>query len=381
DRSEDTAAVASAIRSLYLPWLENAAHHLQSLVKPTTTQIPPPPHLPQDGECILFADGLRFDLGQILLQTMNQRSWQVDSDWQWVALPPVTATSKPAISPIAKTLQGSASSQDFRPEISASSKPLTPDRFASLMAEHGIQILSRSETGDPKGKAWTEFGDIDHYGHEHGAQLAQQIPSQLRALINRIEALLEAGWTKVHIITDHGWLLMPGGLPKFTFPKFLTETYWGRCAILRETSITEAITIPWHWSSEVTLALTPGIGCCRAGTEYAHGSISLQECVTPSFSISLGLPVSTATLENVQWVGLRCRITINNPVEGLQADIRRKPADPTTSLADGGKVISQQGKTSLAIEDDRTEGESAVVVLLDAQGTVIHKQATIIGGE
>ncbi|NJM00535.1 MAG: BREX-1 system phosphatase PglZ type B, partial [Synechococcaceae cyanobacterium SM2_3_2] len=53
DRSEDTAAVASAIRSLYLPWLENAAHHLQSLVKTHHYPDPPPPHLPQDGECIL----------------------------------------------------------------------------------------------------------------------------------------------------------------------------------------------------------------------------------------------------------------------------------------------------------------------------------------
>ncbi len=381
ERSQDTAAVTCGIRSLYLPWLENAAHHLQSLVQ--TQQYPPtsPPHLPQDGECILFADGLRFDLGQILLEEMNQRSWQVDPQWQWVALPPVTATSKPAISPIAETLQGSASSQDFRPEIRASGKPLTPDRFTSLMTEHGIQVLSKAETGDPKGKAWTEFGDIDHYGHQHGAQLAQQILSQLRTLLNRIEALLEAGWTRVHVITDHGWLLMPGGLPKFTFPKFLAETYWGRCAILRETSITEAITIPWHWSSDITLALTPGIGCCKAGTEYAHGSISLQECITPSFSISLGIPTSTAILEDIQWIGLRCRITVNDPVEGLQADIRRKPADPTTSLANGGKAVSLQGKVSLAIEDDSTEGESAIVVLLDAQGTVIHKQATIIGGE
>ena len=35
-------------------------------------------------------------------------------------------------------------------------------------------------------------------------------------------------------MTDHGWLLLPGGLPKTQLNEGLTETRWGRCALIKE---------------------------------------------------------------------------------------------------------------------------------------------------
>ncbi len=42
-------------------------------------------------------------------------------------------------------------------------------------------------------------------------------------LLERIEALLGAGWREVRVVTDHGWLWLPGGLPKVDLPKYLTR--------------------------------------------------------------------------------------------------------------------------------------------------------------
>ena len=59
-----------------------------------------------------------------------------------------------------------------------------------------------------------------------------------------MDGLLLAGWRKVRVVTDHGWLLMPGGLPKTDLPAFLTESRWTRCATLKSTAATHLPTVP-----------------------------------------------------------------------------------------------------------------------------------------
>src|SRR3546814_2915340 len=60
--------------------------------------------------------------------------------------------------------------------------------------------------------------------------------AQLALIVERIAELCEAGWKHIRIVTDHGWLLMPGGLPKSELPRHQTETRWGRCAVLKDSA-------------------------------------------------------------------------------------------------------------------------------------------------
>ncbi len=64
------------------------------------------PPLPSEGCCTLFADGLRYDVGQRLLAEIVDRGWQVEASWSWVPAPSVTATAKPAVSLVAGLLGG-----------------------------------------------------------------------------------------------------------------------------------------------------------------------------------------------------------------------------------------------------------------------------------
>src|SRR5207249_8475311 len=114
--------------------------------------------------------------------------------------------------------------QAFQPdrEISQAGKPdllLTPDRFRTLLEDDGYQILGPGECGESKGRAWTEFGNVDKTGHDEGIGLARRIPELVVTLVQRVESLLAAGWREVRIVTDHGWLLVPKGLPKSDLPK------------------------------------------------------------------------------------------------------------------------------------------------------------------
>jgi hypothetical protein len=84
-------------------------------------------------------------------------------------------------------------------------------------------------------------------------------------------------------------------------------------------------------------------------------------------------------IRSVTWKGLRCVVAVESAAEGLRIDIRTKAALASTSLVAGVKALDG-GKANLAIADDEQEGAAAVVVVLDADGMVVQKLATTVGG-
>lgn len=381
----DAEAIREALQAVYRPWLEAAAERFQHLAREvgyrgrSRQQVT----VAENGCCLLFVDGLRFDVGKRLAQALEQCGVLIEAGHAWVAAPPVTPTAKPAASPVADLLGGGEEgvAAEFCPWVVSQKKQLTVDRFRKLLAEREIQFLGAHETGNPAGKAWTEYGQIDRRGHDEQWRLAYRIGEEVRGLVDRIETLFDAGWKKLRIITDHGWLLLPGGLPKEEMPSYLVETRWGRCAVLKPKSSTTLPTGPWYWDEHVTIAFAPGIKCFKAGMDYAHGSLTLQECLVPEFVIQRpAASGSSATIELIKWVGLRCRVTVSGEASGLKADLRTKPADSSTTVVGGPKEFGAEKTASLPVLDDRLEG-AVIVVLLDRDGQVIAKRSTIVGGE
>jgi hypothetical protein len=378
----DRDAVTVAIAQVYGPWLRDSAelfqqraaeHPLPSRDVPRLADVPA-------GTCLLFADGLRYDVGQKLRQALEAKLGKVDCHYHFSALPPVTPTAKPAVSPVVGKITGSAAGQDFRPCVDAGAKELTTDRFRKLLVEDGFQVLAAAETGDPNGRGWTEFGNLDSTGHQEGAGLARRIPELINSLVYRVESLLAVGWREVRIVTDHGWLLLPGGLPKTDLPKYLTATRWRRCAVVKESANVDLSRFSWFWAEQVQIACPPGVDCFMEGAEYNHGGLSLQECVVPQLSIRAGAaPADSAKIGSVKWAGLRCRIKVSGEAKGCEADLRDKAADPSTSLA-AAKAIGADGSVALVVIDDTREGSATTLVLLDAAGNVIDKLLVTVGG-
>ena len=118
-------------------------------------------------------------------------------------------------------------------------------------------------------------------GHSLQGKLASRVEEQVELLLERIEILLESGWREIRVVTDHGWLWLPGGLPKIDLPKYLTVSRWARCAAIKGGSKVEVPTVRWHWNAHERVAVAPGIACFSAGNEYAHGGLSLQESPYP----------------------------------------------------------------------------------------------------
>ena len=384
--SADTQAVSRALNAIYRPWLESAAQRLQALRESESFTVRDEQKAygerVDSGTVLLFADGLRFDVSQRLVDHLRTKGRSVTVATRWAGLPTVTATTKPAASPVVENIKGVSLGEDFLPVTTDTERPLTTERFRKLLAAAGYHYVGVDETGDPTGRAWTENGELDKLGHSLQGKLAARIDDQIGLLFERIEVLLKAGWREVRVVTDHGWLWLPGGLPKVDLPKYLTLSRWARCAAVKDGTAAEIQTVPWHWNVHERVAIGPGIACFGAGNEYAHGGLSLQESLVPVIRITAGAGSANAETRiiAVSWAGLRCRVRIDAARTGLSVDLRTRVGDANSSVS-GLRSVDDGGAASLLVADDELEGTPAAIVVLDASGQVIARQSTIIGGE
>ena len=381
----DFDAVSKALDAVYRPWLESAARHLQALAEeeqmPRADDADPADLAVDAGGVILFADGLRFDVSQRLVARMLEEDLEPSLSWRWAGLPSVTATAKPAVSPVVAAIAGASPGDGFLPVTADGGLPLTTDRFRKLLVSAGYEVLSPGETGDPVGLGWTEDGSLDKLGHELQGRLAGQVEEQVELLLERVQSLFSAGWRTVRIVTDHGWLWLPGVLPKVDLPHYLTESRWARCAAVKGSSTVDVPTTAWYWNGDERVALAPGTACFKAGYEYAHGGLSPQECIIPVVTVGAGTAVGQpVTIKTISWAGMRCRVQVEGDWSGLQIELRTKVNDHASALSEA-RGVDSNGNASLLVEDEDHEGASAVVVALDVDGQPVTQTATIVGGQ
>jgi hypothetical protein len=379
ESAQDLRAVQACADVLYRPWVEASARAFQGVAQQGWER-----EVPADvpaGTCMLFCDGLRYDLAERLAAVLEGRGADVELRHELSAIPALTATGKPAATPVSAAF---GSGDEFTPVVIVSGKAATAQVQRALMKDSGWQILDAGEVGDVTGRAWTEMGDIDTLGHKVEAKMVAQLDSEIRLVADRVHELLGAGWKRVVVVTDHGWLLMPEKLPKVDLPKHLADPRSGRCARLKpDAEVIDVLTLPWTWDADVRIALAPGISTFVDGKRYEHGGLSPQECVIPRLTCSLA---SSAEVEQVditdfRWVGMRLRVSLSGSFAECTVDLRRKPADPASSYLGGARSVDDEGAGALLVHDDSAAGETAMFVVLDSAGGLVLQRPTVIGGE
>ena len=382
----DLDAVAEALRAVYLPWLRGLAEQVQGWIGsyPAADPGSAPLYAPTAGTCLVFVDGLRCDLGLELQRVLTAQGMDVRLETRWSALPTVTATAKPAWRPVADGLVGQALPDGFEPQVAETGKPLTTHAFRKLLTASGWTWLEPGETGDPQGAAWTEIDTFDHDGHSQGARLAWLLDDALNAVAARVRGLLQAGWRRALLVTDHGWLWMPGGLPRLDLPGHLTASRWPRCAVAAPGAQHGFPEVHWFWGGGHAVVLAPGVGSFKAGVEYSHGGLSVQEALIPVLTVTApqgaGAPVA---ILSAQWKGMRLRVALQGAHAGTLLDLRTKAADADSSVLGTGqrlKATDAEGQASLVVADDTLEGASAVLAVV-RDGQVVAKQSVTIGGD
>lgn len=383
-KGNDLELVRGVVQRLLESWMDDSARAFQNALN--GCPLPDQAHVetitaPENG-CLVFADGLRYDLGENLRDRLEARGCRVRMNYRWAATPTVTATAKPAVTPVTKNIIGERLREDFAPLMSDTKKPANAGALRDALKKEGYQILSGDMGDSPEAdqaRGWTEEGKIDTRGHQLQGDLPQILDKELESLTDRIISLLDCGWQTIRVVTDHGWVYLPLGLPKVELPKHLTASKWARCAAIVEGAQVDVPSATWYWNTAEYFATAPGVACFTASNCYAHGGLSIQECLTPDIHIErVGGSAEHASIESVTWKGLRCFVVATDISDTVTADLRLKT--PTgQSVAATIKSLDEDGSASLVLEDDEYELADLVVVLLGSDGKILAKHKTKVG--
>jgi hypothetical protein len=369
----DRAAVTAALRAIYLPWVEAGANALQISAAHGGIPFGMLEPLPNETQAVVFVDGLRFDLAQRLFDKLRGRGAQAVLDWRWSGFPTSTATCKPLVSPVSDLLSGVGGEADILPR-NGDGRIADHATLRKMMADRGFAF----EEG-ASGRLWIEIGTFDEDGHKLGARLAGQVAQGIDDAAQCILRLAGAG-RRVRVVTDHGWLLMPGGLPKATLGAGLTEPDEKRTryARLKPGATTNHAQAAWSWNPDVRLAMAPGASSFYAAYEYAHGGVSPQECVVPVIDIEPMSGRVAVEIVQTQWTGLRLRVQATGAAD-LRIDLRAGDDPSGQGLLPAARTLDEEGRGSMVVSDDH-EGRTGLLVVLDDDGRVLARKTVIVGG-
>jgi hypothetical protein len=360
--------------------LENITTKFQKLVAQNASIFISQNAAPETESYVLFVDAFRYELAEEFKLRLEKRKFKVSLNSGWSAIPSLTPTAKPNISPVAIEVSLESKITEFRPQLS-NGKDLQTQVFRDALSGIGFTLVTNSNDIQPNFKHWQEIGDIDTKGHTEQSDIVKRINELFDQIQETIDIALEKGIKRIKIVTDHGWLLLPGGLPKTQLNAGLTETRWGRCALIKDNAKTDLLHLQWRWNPSIYIAYAPGISFFKVNEEYAHGGISLHECLVPTLLIENDKTENiNSKLGEIKCVNLTCKVSTIDTPSNYKIDIRTKYNDPITSIVLSPNKAIIDGKITLKV-DDSYEHKSVIVVLLDDNDRILDKKSTIVAGE
>lgn len=371
----ENLAVKEVVRNFYKPWLEKLTNAFQSLL----AQMPAYPSAchPEKGEegtwCV-FADGLRLDVARELKVMIEGRGYAVSGSPRWAPIPTITACGKPCAVPGAKLTWDPRDADDSYDPLKSSGMT-----FAKYLEVNGFTENKPPEDGQ---RVWWAKGDVDTAGHEYGENLPVHIPQALDSVLQCVVDAFAAGAKKVQVVTDHGWLWLPGALPKYSLPTGLTTTKSKRFATTKPGVESEGLELGWSWNMYDRLSFAPGICCHVNGASYVHGGLSLQECRLVDLTVT---PVGTGfggavAVKEISWRGVRFNCELKGDFAGCKIDFRLDPKESASLVAGGAKTVGADGRTTGLVADEELMGKAVYLVVLDDSGNVKAQNKLFIGG-
>ncbi|MGI8554225.1 MAG: PglZ domain-containing protein, partial [Dehalococcoidia bacterium] len=261
----------------------------------------------RERKAVIVSDALRWDLGQQVAEQVGDGC----------KVSPVISTL-PSITPFGMTAM--LPLREGEPQVKWAGGPTIKDRAGHSLAERSgrrglieevlksqgrtvsfveMTALLRSKKA-PAGDLVLVFDtNIDSQGHK----AVENLPAVARKLVadirRSIEKLHASAISTVHVLTDHGFLLLEPehvrslGQPEAAIIQFTKrESRWG--ALKPDATAEGLIRLPLPLAPEAgALGLPRGVRTLESPEPYMHGGLSLQECVIPHLVAVAAMPVAT----------------------------------------------------------------------------------------
>lgn len=238
---------------------------------------------------MVIVDSLRYDCAHAIKEALP--GLEIQTSPLRAMLPAVTATGMTALLPLSGAdLKVDCRDNQVRPMVNGRDMSQRQNRIEHL-SEFGAQCLDIDrveETADPPeklGELLVVFGHevIDRMGHGNADVLIRHLHLEIERLARLVRKLHHWGYPVVHIVTDHGFILVdPDRLP----PEIPCDKAW--CRVLKERfalipahADLPLVSFPLEWDETLRVAVPPGTAFFRRERSFSHGGATLQELIVP----------------------------------------------------------------------------------------------------
>jgi len=129
---------------------------------------------------------------------------------------------------------------------------------------------------------------IDKAGHSMGAEVIHHFEQALESTRRAVRRLQSWGYSEVHIVTDHGFVLLSSSdaVQKMDVDNGAFADSGARWGILAKGASVPTATVPFPLDPRWSVAVPPGIrSFTKPGSAFFHGGATLQEVVIPHIVI------------------------------------------------------------------------------------------------
>ncbi len=325
---------------------------------------------------VVIVDALRYDCALAVRDKLRGLSVEVEP--VLAVLPTITAVGMTALLPLgAGKVTVEIKGNTIHPRLNGKDTSVRENRLAVLKAFgadcreiNDVEQSSDAQSG--LGELLVVFGheEVDHIGHGQAETLIRHVHLEIDRLARLVRKLHRWGYARVHIVTDHGFIMLDESKLPSEVPcdKAWCHVLKERYALVPASADLPLVRFPFAWDPEMCVAVPPGLAFFKAEKSFSHGGASVQEVIIPHL-VSRG----QAAQEK------RVAVEVVLPTYELQrtaVKIILRPAAAAVSKASQLALFTESGRT-LSLDVVRREpGDKTASVLagkpkevrLEAQG-------------
>jgi hypothetical protein len=238
---------------------------------------------------VVIVDALRLDGSFAIKSALTGHDVEIHT--LRAMLPTVTPIGMTAMLPLdGVKFSFDVEANNVHPRVNGKDAALRSNRLA-LLSEFGADcreieaVENTSGNSGAFGELLVVFGheEVDHIGHGSAEALIRHVDLEIRRLALLIRRLHRWGYPEVHVVTDHGFILLDEEkLP----PEVPCNKEWcyvrkERFALVPAHADVPLVTFPFAWDESMKLALPPGLAFFMAEKSFSHGGGALQEILIP----------------------------------------------------------------------------------------------------
>ncbi len=252
-------------------------------------------HLGQDlwwskgRRAVVIVDAFRYDCALALRGQL--RANHVEVKPVLAVLPTVTPIGMTALLPLAdRVVTMEVKGNSLHPRIDGKDMSVRDNRLAFLTVfgadcREIAAVEGSSAAPSGLGDLLVVFGheEVDQIGHGNAENLIRHVHLEIERLARLVRKLHRWGYARVHVITDHGFILLDESKLPAEVPcdKEWCHVLKERFALVPAGADLPVVRFPFLWDSEMRVAVPPGLAFFKAQKSFSHGGAALQELVIP----------------------------------------------------------------------------------------------------